>query len=215
MNAFLIAESSTGMTAIEIYNNETELVWSTMFFENGATARGYIDGLFAAYECLRNAADVADYEGGDVDEDGRPVKYDNDDTYTAWTLSYDTESGKWTVYDDFRKYGQGREIIDAMMLAGIIPADDEHEDHATEPVVVELARRMAVTPDQIRAARKAAGLTQEQAGALVGAPSRRTWQNWETGRRNMPWAKLELFTLKTKHMIESEERKRRSRPRHP
>lgn len=199
MNAFLIAESSAGMTAVEIYNNdETELVWSTMFFKHWATDRGYIDGLFDAYQCLRNAADVAGYEGGDVDEDGCPVKYDNDDTYTAWTLSYDTESGKWTVYDDFRKYGQGREIIDAMMLAGIIPADEEHEDHATEPVVVELARRMAVTPDQIRAARKAAGLTQEQAGALVGAPSRRTWQNWETGRRNMPGAKWELFQIKTR-----------------
>lgn len=143
MNAFLIAERSAGMTAVEIRNAEdTEIVWSTMFFENGATHRGYIDGLFDAYECLRNAADVADYDGGDFDEDGNPVVYDNDDEHTAWTLSYDTESGKWTVCDEFRRYGQGREIIDAMMLAGIVPADEEHEEHAEEDVVVELARRM-------------------------------------------------------------------------
>ena len=50
----------------------------------------------------------------------------------------------------------------------------------------------------IRQARKAAGLTQEQAGKLIGAPSRRTWQNWETGRRNMPPAKWELFQIKAR-----------------
>lgn len=52
------------------------------------------------------------------------------------------------------------------------------------------------SPTDIREARIRAGLTQEQAGALIGAPSRRTWQNWETGRRNMPAAKWELFQLK-------------------
>jgi DNA-binding XRE family transcriptional regulator len=51
------------------------------------------------------------------------------------------------------------------------------------------------SPDQIREARHRAGLTQEQAGAVIGA-SRRTWQNWENGTRNMPGAKWELFNLK-------------------
>ena len=48
----------------------------------------------------------------------------------------------------------------------------------------------------LRALRVAAGLTQEQAGALIHA-KRRTWQEWESGRRNMPPAKLELFKLLT------------------
>lgn len=52
------------------------------------------------------------------------------------------------------------------------------------------------SPDQIREARHRAGLTQEQAGAVIGA-SRRTWQNWENGTRNMPGAKWELFQIKT------------------
>lgn len=52
-------------------------------------------------------------------------------------------------------------------------------------------------PADIRAARIASGLTQEQAGAMIGA-SRRTWQNWELGTRNMPTAKWELFQIKAK-----------------
>ena len=54
------------------------------------------------------------------------------------------------------------------------------------------------SPAEIREARHRAGLTQVQAGAIVGAPSRRTWQDWEAGRRTMPTAKWELFQLKTK-----------------
>lgn len=54
------------------------------------------------------------------------------------------------------------------------------------------------SPTEIKEARRKAGLTQEQAGALVGAPSKRTWQDWEAGKRNMPAAKWELFNIKTK-----------------
>ena len=53
------------------------------------------------------------------------------------------------------------------------------------------------SPDDIRQARKAAGLTQAQAGELIGA-TRRAWQEWEAGRRNMPGAKWELWVIKTK-----------------
>ena len=52
------------------------------------------------------------------------------------------------------------------------------------------------SPATIRAARKAAGMTQEQAANVIGA-TRRAWQEWEAGRRNMPGAKWELFLLKT------------------
>lgn len=40
-------------------------------------------------------------------------------------------------------------------------------------------------PDAIREARLKAGLTQTQAGAILGAPLR-TWQDWEYGHRDMP-----------------------------
>ena len=58
-------------------------------------------------------------------------------------------------------------------------------------------------PTEIKEARAKAGLTQAQAGALVGAPSKRTWQDWEGGRRNMPPAKWELFLLKTEGLTAS------------
>ena len=52
------------------------------------------------------------------------------------------------------------------------------------------------TPEEIRTARLSAGLTQRQAGEVIGA-AERTWQDWERGARNMPPAKWELFRLRT------------------
>lgn len=40
------------------------------------------------------------------------------------------------------------------------------------------------SPDEIRAAREYAGLTQTQAGDLVWS-ALRTWQSWESGERGM------------------------------
>lgn len=51
-------------------------------------------------------------------------------------------------------------------------------------------------PDDIRAARTAAGLTQTEAGDVVHA-SLRTWQQWEAGDRKMHPGLFELFALKT------------------
>lgn len=56
----------------------------------------------------------------------------------------------------------------------------------------------------IREARLCAGLTQAEAGKLVGG-SRRTWQNWEADIVPMPMAKWELFNLKTKGIDMSRE----------
>lgn len=53
------------------------------------------------------------------------------------------------------------------------------------------------TPDEIKAARKGAGITQTEAGALVHTTVR-TWQQWEAGDRKMHLAFWELFQLKTK-----------------
>ena len=52
------------------------------------------------------------------------------------------------------------------------------------------------TPQEILAARKAAGLTQTQASGLVGVKLR-AWQYWEAGVRVMPGSKWELFLIKT------------------
>lgn len=51
------------------------------------------------------------------------------------------------------------------------------------------------TPAEIRAAREAAGLTQEQAGELIHG-SRRAWQDYEAGNRKMHPGLWELFQAK-------------------
>ena len=51
------------------------------------------------------------------------------------------------------------------------------------------------TPQEILAARKAAGLTQTQAAGIVGVKLR-AWQYWEAGGRTMPTSAWELFLIK-------------------
>jgi DNA (cytosine-5)-methyltransferase 1 len=53
------------------------------------------------------------------------------------------------------------------------------------------------TPDALRQARKAAGLTQPQAAELIHCGPD-AWASWETGRREMHPAMWELFLIKTK-----------------
>ena len=53
-------------------------------------------------------------------------------------------------------------------------------------------------PDEVRAAREAAGLTQTQAGELVHV-TLNGWQKWEAGERPMHPAFWELFRLKLAH----------------
>lgn len=55
---------------------------------------------------------------------------------------------------------------------------------------------MTITTINPRSARRAAGLTQTQAATLIGA-ALRTWQDWESGARNMPPAKWAYFVLLT------------------
>lgn len=57
------------------------------------------------------------------------------------------------------------------------------------------ARGASPAPAEIRAARKAAGLTQTQSGALVHAPLR-AWQRWEAGDTPMHPGLWELFMYK-------------------
>lgn len=51
------------------------------------------------------------------------------------------------------------------------------------------------TPDAIKSARLAAGLSQTQAGAVLYC-AERTWQDWERGRRVMMPALFENFCSK-------------------
>jgi len=52
-------------------------------------------------------------------------------------------------------------------------------------------------PEQVRAAREAAGLTQTEAGALVYV-TLNGWQKWEAGERPMHPAFWALFRLRLK-----------------
>jgi len=52
------------------------------------------------------------------------------------------------------------------------------------------------TPNEIKSARAAADLTQEQAGAILHTTGR-VWRQWEAGDRRMHPAFWELFTSKT------------------
>jgi DNA-binding transcriptional regulator YiaG len=63
---------------------------------------------------------------------------------------------------------------------------------------------MQPKPDEIRKTRKQAGLTQKEAGALIGKPLR-TWQNWEAtennkNNRKMDSALWELFLIKVSQL---------------
>jgi putative transcriptional regulator len=56
------------------------------------------------------------------------------------------------------------------------------------------------TPEKIKAARKAAGLSQSVAAELVHSKLR-TWQQWEAGDRKMHPGLWELFRLKIATLI--------------
>ena len=53
------------------------------------------------------------------------------------------------------------------------------------------------TPAEILAARTAAGLTQQEAAAVVHRTERKRWSEWERGERQMQTDTWELFLIKT------------------
>jgi DNA-binding XRE family transcriptional regulator len=52
------------------------------------------------------------------------------------------------------------------------------------------------TPDEIRAVRERAELTQEAAAKLVGMRSQTRWSEYETGTRRPAWTTWQLFLLR-------------------
>lgn len=57
---------------------------------------------------------------------------------------------------------------------------------------------MSPTPEQVRAARKAAGLTQEAAADLARLGSRTRWAEYESGKRKMPAYRFDYFKTMVK-----------------
>lgn len=137
MRARLIGERSAGMTAVEIYDGQ-DMVWAHQYFQNGATYNGYVAGLCQVYDDMAACANVADYDGGEYDEDGAPVSMDDAPT-TGVIVEYDSDSGVWAVGPDARRMGQSEEVLDACMLVGLIPADSDHDDRADDEVVRKIA----------------------------------------------------------------------------
>ena len=64
------------------------------------------------------------------------------------------------------------------------------------------------TPEEVKAAREEAGLTQAEAAALVYI-AKNTWQKWEYGERRIDEGTFELFMIKTKAMQELSEEKQK------
>jgi len=61
------------------------------------------------------------------------------------------------------------------------------------------------SPEQVRAAREAAQLTQAQAAALVHLGHYARWSEFERGEQPIDLARWELFLLKTLHFAEYRE----------
>ena len=128
--ARLIGEKSAGRTAVEIWENDN-LLWSHMYFVDGATHQEYIDGLCQAYDDMINCNDWNEYEGCDRDDDGEVIEYGYSET-SGIICEYDSDTNAWTMGD---RYGQSDEILDALMLIGEISADNDHVDQCHDEIV--------------------------------------------------------------------------------
>ncbi len=60
-----------------------------------------------------------------------------------------------------------------------------------------MAHPLSPTKEQVKAARMAANLTQEQAAYVLYRDSLSRWSEWETGLKTMRPADWELFLVKT------------------
>ena len=67
---------------------------------------------------------------------------------------------------------------------------------------MEKSKVSSPPPDEIRAFRIRARITQATAASMIHA-TLRAWEDWEQGRRNMPAAKWELFLLKTRGPLDN------------
>jgi hypothetical protein len=111
--AKIIGETSAGLTAVEIYKNNT-IIWSLDFFEQGASFQGYIGGLQAAYDTAIDCANVYDW----MENDSPPIIYSNDDT--TWVIASFIPTDGWKFAEP-QNDGQSGDFIKTN--ADRIPAD--------------------------------------------------------------------------------------------
>ena len=146
MKAKLIGESSCGMTAIEIYNDQGSLVWSNIYFDDGCTNDGYITGMCQVFDDMIKCNDVDQYDGGCFEEyngstrEFTPIFIDTALT-TGVICEYDGTSGEWAGGD--YGLGQSTEIAAALMLSGKLPVDDDViATYEGDKVVYELIKKL-------------------------------------------------------------------------
>ena len=134
MKAFLIGEKSAGMTAVEIEDENNTLVWSFRWFRDGASQGAYVSGLEDAIETMRHCEKWKEFDGGDFDDDGAPVCFDQSPT-TGRMLSFDGK--QWLIEEDaFTMGNQSQEIVDAAIITQLVESDEEIEiDETIEELV--------------------------------------------------------------------------------
>lgn len=136
MKAFLIGEETAGMTAVEIEDEDQNLVWSFQWFQDGATKEGYLSGLKEAIHTMHECEQWMEFHGGNFDENGEPVRFDKFPT-TGKMLSFDET--QWRLEDGaFAMGNQSQEIIDAAIISGLVESDEEieHDDTIEDLVKV-------------------------------------------------------------------------------
>lgn len=89
MRAVIIDETSAGLTALQIYDNDNNLVWSHNYFHLGASEKHFNTVMrFQLYDDMVHCEDYEDYEGCDRDENWGIVDYNTEETtfeYVEWT----------------------------------------------------------------------------------------------------------------------------------
>ena len=140
MKSCLIGEKSAGMTSVEIEDENHTLVWSFRWFQDGASKDGYVSGLKDVIETMRLCEKWTEFDGGDFDDDGAPVCFDQSPT-TGKMLSFDGKT--WILEGDaFTMGNQSREIVDAAIIAGLVESDEEIEIDETIEELVKVFKNL-------------------------------------------------------------------------
>jgi hypothetical protein len=92
---------------------------------------------------MRNCAAVRNYEG--FTDNPQPIDVDDN---TGIMAIYDTRTG-WSLGDDAHTMGQqSSEIVDALMVVGLLPANAEHADKQHGDIVAAIAKHLvAIIPE--------------------------------------------------------------------
>lgn len=141
MNSYraeLIGETSAGLTAIQIYVNNT-LYWSTNFFENGSTRANYKQGLRRAYDTAMNCDTVVNWS--ELEND--PVDYLVDDT--CYVVATYTPNDGWEISDPATHDGQSVDFFiendDRLPLSDVLAWTADNYDYDPIPLIKKLAWR--------------------------------------------------------------------------